>query len=160
MRTFQDVHGSDIWLVLGGEERFTDEPGHVLVICRYKQSWLLTKHNNRGLEFPGGKVEPGESPEEAARREVMEETGARIEKIHDVGQYQVSPPKGDPFCKTIYAAVIADIDPSAPRLETAGPRLVEEFPINLKTNPNYSFIMKDEVVPLAIQAAIKSGIFT
>jgi mutator protein MutT len=29
-------------------------------------------------EFPGGKVEPGESPEQAACRECLEETGVRV----------------------------------------------------------------------------------
>ncbi|TMR95668.1 NUDIX domain-containing protein [Nonomuraea basaltis] len=36
---------------------------------------LLVKHRWRGWVPPGGRVEPGESPREAARRELLEETG-------------------------------------------------------------------------------------
>lgn len=45
------------------------------------------------LEFPGGKVEEGENPEQAAKREVLEETGVTIPetKIVRFGQYQFPP---------------------------------------------------------------------
>ena len=41
-----------------------------LVICRFFDQWLLTRHKERGWEFPGGKREPGETLEVAAFREV------------------------------------------------------------------------------------------
>lgn len=36
-------------------------------------------------EFPGGKIEPGESPEQAAVREVAEETGLRVRLLESAG---------------------------------------------------------------------------
>jgi 8-oxo-dGTP pyrophosphatase MutT (NUDIX family) len=35
--------------------------------------------------FPGGKIEPGESPEDAAAREVLEETGVRVRATGIIG---------------------------------------------------------------------------
>jgi 8-oxo-dGTP diphosphatase len=34
-------------------------------------------------EFPGGKVEPGETPQAAARRECREETGLAVDVVHE-----------------------------------------------------------------------------
>jgi ADP-ribose pyrophosphatase len=43
------------------------------------------------LEFPGGVFEPGESPEEAASRELLEETGYRAGKIRRLGEFSPNP---------------------------------------------------------------------
>jgi len=39
---------------------------------------LLVKNRTRGWEAPGGKIEDGETPEEAAIREFREETGREL----------------------------------------------------------------------------------
>jgi 8-oxo-dGTP pyrophosphatase MutT (NUDIX family) len=43
------------------------------------------------LEFPGGVFEPGENPEEAAYRELLEETGYRAGKILKLGEFSPNP---------------------------------------------------------------------
>jgi|GEM_PF-377667 8-oxo-dGTP diphosphatase len=42
---------------------------------------LMTHLKARGWDLPGGHTEPGETPEQTARREVYEETGARLNQI-------------------------------------------------------------------------------
>jgi 8-oxo-dGTP diphosphatase len=42
-------------------------------------------HLAGGWEFPGGKVEPGEDPAQAARREAVEELGCRVRLGERVG---------------------------------------------------------------------------
>ena len=39
------------------------------------ECWIMVKNRSRGWELPGGRLNKGEVPEEAALRELFEETG-------------------------------------------------------------------------------------
>ena len=58
----------------------TDESGERILVNReYRMAMAQWIYN-----FPAGLIDPGESPEESARRELREETGLRIVRIDDV----------------------------------------------------------------------------
>lgn len=78
MKRFLDKNG---YKVEFSENPVFGEPWHVFVLSRYKGRWVLTKHRERGFEFPGGKREAGESIEETAIREVYEETGGLVDQL-------------------------------------------------------------------------------
>lgn len=68
-----------------------DELKYAVVAARYQGKWIFARHRARGTwEIPGGHVEPGETPLEAARRELYEETGAVDADIQVVGTYRLS----------------------------------------------------------------------
>ncbi|OME92262.1 MULTISPECIES: NUDIX domain-containing protein [Paenibacillus] len=65
-------------------------PRQELITCSFvlafqEDALLLTNLNERGWDIPGGHIEPGETPMEAMKRELYEETGALIESPHVLG---------------------------------------------------------------------------
>ena len=117
MLTFNDVNGGRVELTFG-DNLLGMEARHVLVVLKYSGKWLLTRHSIRGIEFPGGKAEEGESIEEAAIRETVEETGVTITNLVKVAEYVVQ--SDSTFCKAVFTGKVTRIDEQPILLETEG----------------------------------------
>lgn len=149
MEQFLDEHGCTVQLAFK-QHSFEHKSGHILVICRYYDKWLLTSHKQRGWEFPGGKIEKGETPEQAAVREVFEETGGVLECFYPVGEYQVSNGSSK-FVKTIFYGEIKEIVKKEDYLETNGPVFETGNLLDARFQAKYSFIMKDDVIKKSLE---------
>ena len=61
-----------------------------LVFAIQDGEFLLADIAGRGWCIPGGRLEAGETPAQAARRETREETGATLGPLHLLGYYLVT----------------------------------------------------------------------
>lgn len=139
MLTFEDLNGGRVELAFG-KNQFAIPARHVLVIAKHENRWLMTKHKTRGIEFPGGKAEPGELTKDAAIRETFEETGVGLENPIQFAEYFVNN-KELSFCKAVFTGEIKKIENNPVLYETLGAVwLTEEELLNCN---QLSFHMKD-----------------
>lgn len=102
------------------------EPSAVLVMVLHEGRVLLAEIAGRGWCIPSGRLEPGETAEEAARREVYEETGAVIGALHRIGCYSFA----DGRCALLFRASLHSWGARPADSESCGVRWasLEELP--------------------------------
>ena len=138
MKEFTDFEGRRVTFT---EERL-DDTGHVLAIPKFNRKYLFTRHKVRGVEFPGGKVEAEETPEEAVQRELFEETGASVEELKFIGTYTVHAKKL--FNKAVFYVEVRDLSFRCEYMETHGPETfdaVDDIP-----GEERSVLLEDECI--------------
>lgn len=113
---------------------------YVVVFSRYEGKLLLSRHRDRDTwETQGGHIEPGESPEDAAKRELWEESGAVDFTLEPLCMYWAEDRVGGKAQTGAWGAIFfADIKDLGPMPESEMAE-VEEFD-TLPENVTYPYI--------------------
>ena len=114
------------------ERAIVEHPGAVVIVpVTAAGSVLLVRQWRQPagevlLEAPAGTLEPGESPQETARRELQEETGYAAERLESIGQFYTAPG----FCTELMHAYLATgLTPSSLPQDPDEDVRVEEAPL-------------------------------
>ena len=82
-----------------------------VITARYHDKWIFVRHHDRKtFEIPGGHIEENETPSDAAKRELMEETGALKFSLVCISTYSVTQDNETRSGK-LYFAEITEIGP-------------------------------------------------
>ena len=101
-----------------------------IMIAQHHGQWVMVRHRDRSTwELPAGHIEKGESPDEAARRELFEETGARDYSIRRLCAYEGTY-NGRIVYGVLFYTDIQSFDP-IPESEIAEKKLFPTIPADL-----------------------------
>ena len=99
---------------------------YVVILSLYQGKILLSRHKDRDTwETQGGHIEPGETPLQAARRELFEESGAVRYEIRPLFDYFFGG-----SCGAAFEAEIFELGP-IPESEMAEVKLFDQLPENI-----------------------------
>lgn len=102
----------------------------VVIVAKYQGKLLLVRHRDRSnWEIPGGHIEHGEKIDDAARRELFEETGAAVFNVTPVCIYSVDVKEVKSFGQIYYAEIIKLGE--LPEMEIVEVKPFNELPENL-----------------------------
>ena len=100
---------------------------YVVVFSRMNGRWLFSRHRQRQTwETQGGHIEPGETPLEAAKRELYEESGATAFAIEPVCDYWAASDTGSSV-GAVFLAEITELG-ALPESEMAEVRAFDDLP--------------------------------
>lgn len=98
----------------------------VVCVCKYKDKFVFSYNKKRnGWEIPGGHIEQGETWQDAAKREMYEETGATKIKLEPVCVYKIST-----FALLCYCEIL-ELEELSQEYEMSKIMLSDELPDNL-----------------------------
>ena len=104
-----------------------DRQGNILLVKQYRRA-----AGKELLEIPAGSVEPGEKPEETAKRELQEEIGYLPNKIVSMGGFYASPGYNTEY---LHLYMATDLVPA--KLHTEDTDSIEVVPVPVKSITDY-----------------------
>ncbi len=106
-------------------------PTYSVITARNESGWFFVRHTDRNTwEIPGGHIEENETPEEAATRELIEETGSLEFSIECVSTYSVEKDGKTGFGR-LYFAEVRKLGPIPDISEIAEMKIMDFLPDDL-----------------------------
>ncbi|HEU0051176.1 MAG TPA: NUDIX hydrolase [Patescibacteria group bacterium] len=135
-----------------GEYFVIEFPGSCFVIAKRNNDLLVCRQyrytiDMDDLEFVGGRIDPGESPEEAAKRELKEEAGLKTASLRFLGKISVLNGAAKSWAHVFIADTFTSADPETEQ---------DEFELKTEWMPITEFekrIRQNEIVDAETLAA-------